>query len=829
MGRVLRWGGAVVALLVVLALLAYGFLKGGAPRLDGEVTLKGLSAPAQVTRDALGVPSVSAANRLDTMRILGYLHAQDRFFQMDLARRVAAGELSDLVGSAALDYDKRQRIFRLREVAKQILSHATPAQAAALQAYTDGVNAGLKTLATWPFEYGLLLRRPQPWRPEDSILVIHTMYFELQSSEDRHESQLAVMRDVLPPPLFHFLSAAGTQWDAPVVGKPMEVPPMPGADVIDLRKARSVASSGQAGRLPYAPRGAGRAVYREQARELAAVAGQPFFESLDGRDADDPSDIGSNNWAVSGAHGAGGHAMVANDMHLGIRVPNTWYRAQWTYPDASMAGGNVTLTGVTLPGVPALVVGSNGHVAWGFTNSYGDWSDLVLLHIDPSDPDRYQTAEGWKHFEHHQEVIRVKRGADATLDVRDTIWGPVLGQDHNGNWRAIHWMAADPAATNLELGDMERAVDVQGAMAVANRAGMPEQNFMTADAGGHIAWTIAGRIPLRQGFDPLVPSYWDRPNTGWVGWLDPAKYPRVVDPTDGRLWTANARVVDGAMLTLIGDGGYDLGARAGQIRDDLHAKESFAAPDLLAIQLDDQAKFLARWRSLLLHLLNPQRVFSHPERAAFRQAVSDWDGRASVGSVGYRLVREFRNQVEDIAMAPLFAACKQADPKFDYHNLAQLEGPLWALVSQQPKNLLDPSYKDWDALMLDAVRKVSDSVTATQQPLSAYTWGARNEVHIRHPLGAAVPSLSHFLDMEPVQLPGDSNMPRVQGRDFGASERMVVVPGHEAEGIFEMPTGQSGWPLSPFYRNSEPAWEKGEATPFLPGKAEHTLELKPED
>jgi penicillin amidase len=791
MKRVLRWSGAVLGLLVVLALLAYGFLKGGAPRLDGEGVLQGLSAPVQVSRDALGMPSISAADRLDAMRALGYLHAQDRFFQMDLARRVAAGELSDLVGSAALDYDKRQRIFRLREVAKQVLERATPTQRAVLQAYTDGVNAGLKALATWPFEYGLLFRRPQPWQPEDSVLVIHTMYFELQSSEDRHDSQLALMRDVLPPPLVHFLAAAGTQWDAPVLGKPLEVPPMPGADVIDLRK--------------------------DPPPKLAFTSD------------DEAADIGSNNWAVSGVHGAGGHAMVANDMHLGIRVPNTWYRAQWSYQDPATPDGRVTLTGVTLPGVPALVVGSNGHVAWGFTNSYGDWSDLVLLHIDPKDPDRYQTAEGWKHFEHHREVIRVKHGTDATLDVQDTVWGPVLGQDHNGNWRAIHWMAADPEATDLELGSLEQARDVQGAMAVANRAGMPEQNFMTADAGGHIAWTIAGRIPLREGYDPLVPSYWDKPGTGWVGWLDPAKYPRVVDPADGRLWTANARVVDGAMLAQIGDGGYDLGARAGQIRDDLHAKDSFAAADLLAIQLDDQAKFLARWRSLLLHLLNPQRVFSHADRAAFRQAVSDWDGRASVDSVGYRLVREFRGQVEDLAMAPLFASCKRADPKFDYHGLAQLEGPLWALVSQQPKNLLDPAYKDWDALMLDGVSKVSDSITATQQPLSAYTWGARNVVRIRHPLSGAVPFLSRFLDVAPVQLPGDSNMPRVQGKDFGASERMVVAPGHEAEGIFEMPTGQSGWPLSPFYRNSEPAWENGTATPFLPGKAEHTLEFRPKD
>lgn len=792
MGRLLRWGGAVLGLVVVLALLGYGFLRGGAPRLDGAVSLKGLSAEVHVTRDGLGMPSIDAANRLDAMRALGFLHAQDRFFQMDLMRRLAAGELSELVGSVAEGTDKQHRLFRLRALAKQQLQQATPVQRAIVQAYTDGVNAGLKALGTWPFEYGLVMRRPRPWVEEDSILVADAMYFDLQSAEDHHESQLALMREVLPPALFRFLSAPGTQWDAPILGKPMETPPFPGADVIDLRKQPSNAS---------------------------AVVDVEEPES---------ADIGSNNWAVSKEHGAGGRAYVANDMHLGIKVPNTWYRAQWTYPDAAMPGGSVTLTGATLPGVPAMVVGSNGHVAWGFTNSYGDWSDLVLLHIDPNDPDQYQTTQGWRHFEHHQELIRVKGGTDVAFEVRDTVWGPVLDQDHDGTWRAVHWMGAQAEGTNLELADMDEARNIQGSMAVANRAGMPEQNFMTADADGHIAWTIAGRIPLRQGFDPLVPSYWDKPGTGWTGWLAPERYPRIVDPVDGRLWTANARVVEGPMLALIGDGGYDLGARAGQIRDDLHKQDVFAAKDLLAIQLDDEARFLSRWRSLLLRFLTPQRLLNHPERVAFREALEKWDGRASVDSVAYRLVREFRNETEDLAMTPLFEACKQADPKFDFHSLSQLEGPLWALVNQQPANLLDPAYKTWDVLMLRGLDQVTARMSVDKNP-GGYTWGERNTVHLRHPLSPFVPSLAHFLDMAPVQLPGDSNMPRVQGVDFGASERMVVSPGHEQDGIFEMPTGQSGWPLSPYYRNSESAWEKGEATPFLPGKAEHTLVFKPKD
>ncbi|MGE5626364.1 MAG: penicillin acylase family protein [Bacillota bacterium] len=788
MGRALKWGGATAGLILIILLAGYGFLRGGAPLLDGQTALAGLSAPVTVTRDSLGAPSIHAANRADAMRALGFLHAQDRFFQMDVLRRVSAGELSELLGSSVLDVDEHTRLFRLRAVAKQVLVRANQPQRQAIQAYTDGVNAGLKALSTWPFEYGLLMKRPKPWQPEDCILVIDAMYLDLQrGGRDRNESDLALMRDLLPAPLFHFLASPGTQWDAPILGKPMETPPIPGPDVVDLRK--------------HPP-------------EKLALLGEAD---------DDSDDIGSNNWAVGKELGDGGRALLANDMHLGLRVPNTWYRAQWTYQDARAPGGGVTVTGVTLPGVPAMVVGSNGHVAWGFTNSYGDWTDLVLLHINPDDPDQYRTADGWRHFEHHRETIHVKGGRDETLEVRDTVWGPVLDQDHNGVTRAVRWMAADPDGTNLELGYMDFAKDVQEAMAVANRAGMPEQNFMTADSGGHVAWTIAGRIPQRTGYDPQFPSYWDSPNTGWTGWLPPEKYPRIVDPADGRLWTANARVVEGPMLALIGDGGYDLGARAMQIRDDLRTRKSFKPADMLAIQLDDEARFLARWRTLLLRVLTPERLAGHPERAEFRRDVENWGGHASVDSVGYRLVRAFRTAAEDAALTPLFAPCIKADPQFGFHALAQLEGPLWALVSQQPANLLDPAYKNWDALLLDSVDKVIGQLSVPGTGLSTRTWGERNTVHIQHPLSTALPSLARFLDMAPAQLPGDSNMPRVQGVDFGASERMVVSPGHEEDSILEMPTGQSAWPLSPYYRNSEPAWERGQAAPFLPGAAEHTL------
>ncbi|MDE2461279.1 MAG: penicillin acylase family protein [Gammaproteobacteria bacterium] len=785
-------GIAIATLIVAIIIAIVIFLHGSAPQLDGTIKLAGLSAPVTVTRDNLGVPSVTAANRVDVARVIGYLHGQDRFFQMDLMRRLAAGELAALVGPGAVKFDERHRLFRLRAVAHKVVAQATSEERAEIQAYADGVNEGLAALKSRPFEYAILRQRPQPWAPEDSVLVIFAMYFDLQDAYDRRASDLALMRDTLPKPLFDFLAAQGTQWDAPIIGPPDATPPIPSSDLVDIR------------RWP-----------RADFQDIADVP--PIEHAL----------IGSNNFAVDAAHSADGHAILANDMHLGLAVPNIWYRAQFNYRAAD--GTLVSATGVTLPGLPIIVAGSNGHVAWGFTNSYGNWVALVNLHLKAGDPDEYLTNAGWRAFTHHQEVIQVAGHKSVSMEVTDTLWGPVIGKDHDGVLRAVHWVAADPTATNAELGDMVDAQNIQQAMAIANRAGIPEQNFLVADSAGHIAWTIAGKIPIRSGYDPDFPAYWDTAGVGWSDWLAPNQYPRIVDPPGGRLWTANARVVNGEMLDQIGNGGYDLGARAQQIRNDLLVRDKFTPADMLAIELDDRALFLAGWRGLLLQLLTLPSLENHPQRAQFLRYVQDWGGQAAVDSVGYRLVRSFRNHVDAVVFSALTAPCKKLDPNFDYGVLSQREGPLWAMVTQQPANLLDLEYKTWNALLLAAVDQVIKDLWVPDSGLATRTWGERNIVRIRQPLSRGLPFLSRWLDMAPVELPGDSNMPRVQGVGFGASERMDVEPADLSKGIFEMPTGQSGYPFSAYYRNSEPAWERGVPTGFLPGAAQHRLVFQPAD
>jgi len=535
---------------------------------------------------------------------------------------------------------------------------------------------------------------------------------------------------------------------------------------------------------------------------------------------------GSNNFAVAGSLTDSGAAMLANDMHLGLRVPNIWFRTRLRYPDPGAPNGLRDVNGVSLPGTPAVIAGSNGQIAWGFTNSYGDWLDWVRVLRDPADPSRYKVPEGWARIESHDERIQVKGKPDTLLKVEDTRWGPIMGKDVDGTPLALAWIGAQPRGYNVELMQLEHMPDVASALNLAPRLGMPPQNLLVADSTGKIGWTIAGNsIPLRANIDPLLPSDWSKPGSGWQGWATPAQYPRIENPAEGRLWTANNRTVDGDALALLGDGGHDLGARAQQIRDDLRAHGRFAPADLLDIQLDNRAVLLTRWQQLLQQTL----ADSHdPALQQLRQLSASWQGRAAVDSVDYRLVRAFRTQVSEVVLAPFAAQVKHRYNDFSWPGENSAEAAAWALIQTQPAQLLDPKYHDWHALLTDAARQVANDLGQQPGGLAARSWGERNRSEINHPLSAALPHwLGRLIDMPDQPLPGDNNMPRVAAPGFGASERLDVAPGHEAQGILEMPGGQSDNPLSPYFGAGHDDWVKGRPTPLLPGPAQHTLTLEP--
>ncbi len=824
--RLLRVGLVLLLVALVsgtgLAWWINALVNGSLPQLDGTIAVEGLTEPVQIERDALGVPTITARNRNDLAFATGFVHAQDRFFQMDLLRRHAAGELSELFGKGALDEDRRMRTHRFRALARRKVGMLGTSHREVLKAYARGVEEGRRSLARPPWEYLLLLREPRPWAEEDSFLILLEMFRVLQLDSVQRKATTGVLYEVLPEQIASFLSPDGTSWDAPLRGGPLLGPPFPGPEVLDLRRRPAAFDP-----LPPVPPPLKKAV--------GLHAGEGPFEVERAR-------WGSNNWAVAGKHTTHGGAIVANDMHLWLMAPGLWYRAAFVWPARDGRRDN-RMFGATLPGAPAMVVGSNTHLAWGFTNTEGDWADLIVLEpASPGDPELYRTPYGARRIEKVREVLKVRGGRDVEHVVESTIWGPIFDRDHCGRKRALRWVAHEAEAINLDLMGLETARTLEEALDVANRAGLPAQNFVVADAKGGIAWTVVGRLPRRVGlgpdkarFDGRRPLSWaEYGGPRWEGWYEPQDYPRIVNPPEGRLWTANNRAVDEPHLSRIGRGNYDVGARAMQIRDALRARPRVSEADMLAIQLDNRALFLSRWQTLLLQVLRPGE---DAQREALRREVTFWGGRAAIDSVGYRVVRRFRHHVHERVLNALTAPCRRVAPGFHYVNLGpNVEDAVWELITRRPAHLVPPPYVSWDDLLSDSVEGVRKDVENTMAgwdfdgALRRYTWGRANYVKVHHPFSTASSSLANWLhlDMPGEPMPGDpSNMPRIQSPRDGASQRMAVSPGREEEGYFHVPAGQSGHPRSKHYRDGHAAWARGRGTPFLPGRAAYELELVP--
>lgn len=755
--------------------------------LSGEAVLPGLSQPARVESDALGVPSIRASDRNDAMRVLGYLHARDRFFQMDLMRRKSAGRLAEIFGSTAVELDKRQRVYGFEQVARKVVENLPTDQARLLTAYTAGVNAWLARETVPPPELLALHVAPEAWRPEDSLLVALGM-FQTLNGQEQDERMLTVMEHALPADLTAFLTPDQGPYTSTLTGggdshRPLR--PLPLQAWTDLLAKSSSLALAQAGSV-------------------------------------DPDQLiaGSNNWAVAGTRTRDGRAIVANDMHLPLGIPNIWYRAAWRY-----AGRE--LTGLTLPGLPMLVTGSNGRIAWGFTNIDADLLDLVRLELNPDNPDQYRTADGWRSFETRRETLRVKGGEDITLELKQTVWGPVAAAPLLGQPVALHWTALDAAAVDLNLSGMDGVDTLEQAMALFNRTGAPPQNVALADKDGHIAWTYMGRFPLRQGFDGAVSRSWSDGAVGWDGFIPSNELPRVIDPPAGYLATANNRTLGKGYPHVIGHN-YANGYRAWRINERMKSLSRATEADMLDVQLDTRSELFDFYRDLALELLGEEE---EPLLRQAQVAISAWNGRMDADSRGIPLLIGYRKKLAETVFAPVITRGRRLDPQFNYA-WREMEAPLRDLLSaRDARTLPNPRYGDWRGLMrqtlLDSARELQ--ARFPDIPLDQLTWGRANRIVVRHPFSTKLPGpLADWLNMEAFDSPGCAGFcVRVSTDAHGASERMAISPNHPEDGILHMPGGQSGHPLSSHYRDQQTAWRDGKPLPFMPGPSRARLDLMP--
>jgi len=769
--------GLVLALVVSL----YAVLAASLPRRSGEAPVPGLGAPVAVALDDRAIPTVRAASFLDALRAQGYLHAQERFFQMDLLRRQSAGELAELFGERALDADRAQRPFRYRTHARELLAALPPEQLAWVDAYTEGVNAGLADFRARPPEYWLVGGAPREWLPEDSVLVALTFYTALSTNHVFERAQ-GVMHAVLPPPLYEFLTPSTSRFDRPVLGATPADPTggyvplaLPGPDVVDLRTQRSP--------VPH-----------DRRRVETSLVG-----------------AASNNWAVDASRGADGRAIVANDPHLALRLPTTFYRVELEWP------GRV-LRGASIPGLPGVLIGANDDVAWGATNSNADQSDWVVVDVDPADPNRYLTPDGFVPFTTAVETIAVAGGRTVSIETRATRWGPVVAEDWRGRPLALHATWLEPRGLDFGILRLAEATDVESASVILARWAGPAQNWMLADRAGEIAWVVNGPLPRRVGFDGSRPESLADGSRGWQGRLPP---PGAIGGRDGAMFTANSRTLPPERADAVSRM-WIRPLRAKRIDELLAEQRTLDEGDFLAMQLDTRAEGFEQMRATILEVIAPDDP--EPRLQHARALAEQWNGNADLDQGAFRMLQAYYSVLLERTLAPLMQPAIEADPGFVYR-WPLADEALRRLLDERPAHLVTSEYAGWPAFLRQVLLDTLETIE--EEDAIDTEWAHVNVLDVAHPLASGLGPLAARLRLPRVALPGSFISVRVTAPTYGAVLRMAVAPGAPENGVLEIPGGQSGHFLSAHFRDQLPDWVEGAAAPFLAGEPVAAFTLTP--
>lgn len=757
-----------------------------APEIEtARAAIPTLAAPVEIDLDGVDIPTIRAVTLVDAVRAQGWIHARERFLQMDLARREPAGELGQLLPQAAM-LDVAAANLGLRAIAEQAVAKLPAAHRALLEAYAEGVNAQL-ALAK-PFEYQLLKAPCAPWTPADSMLVQVSMARYLDMSDDIDRARTPLYR-AFGDEVAAFLTSGRGALDMTVDGSPSPSPAaIPAATALDLRSARGASAD-------------------------PAAATKP---------AETP---GSNAFAVAGSRTRDGRAMVGNDMHLALMAPNFWYRV-----DLAWDGGR--LIGLSLPGVPAIVQGTNGSVAWGFTNLTADLADVIMVEGDPATPGHYLTAAGPKPFA--KRTVTIGSGAGATqVEVLSTEFGPVVGTLREGQFIAVRSPILLDGAIDFGLFEMADATTLEDALACARRWKGPPQNVLVASADGRIGWTISGALPLRTRATRRMIDWRDA--EPWRGTIPMDEKPTIIDPSSGILTSGNQLPIapTGALSAVLG-GDEAHGDRAYRLRELLAGRSDWDEAALHQAQLDVRSPRLVRWRDAIMAALGNAEL---PELAnAARAELAGWDGEVTVSSSAPVLLDAFRR-----AMSGDFAGWLAATPagkrealKPEDARAALDDEALLRIIESRPVHLVagigDDAWRlhtaAWLARAAESSRATPSKAAAADAPAPVFaTRGERNRLAMRHPAADALGAAARLAEMPKAPLPGHPTCVRVQTPGFGASQRSVVSPARIEDAVLVTPGGQSGLPTSPHFRSLHSWWQDGKPYPLLPGAPKRRVAL----
>lgn len=771
----------LVLLVVVLAVGARWYVGRAEADPSRDAVLAGLGAEVEVWRDSLGVPHVWAKDEADLFRAVGYVHAQDRLWQMELFRRVAEGRMAEILGPQLVDTDRFLRTLGMGRAAGFTELTLDPESRRLLQAYADGVNAWIDHHpGPLPPEFLALRFRPEHWTVRNTLAIGKVMAWDLADWNVGLDVQRAI--DAVGPQLAADVAPFYPEWGATILGADAQwagkggapaTPPSVPAITTPAAPADSSAKQ-SAVPLPRVP-------------ELALAL-------LDGVSASNAS----NSWVIGGSRTRSGKPILANDTHLALRAPSLWYLG-------AIHGGGIEATGMMIPGVPIIVIGHSKRVAWGYTNAMVDDVDFFVEQVDPADSTRYRTPEGWAAFETRPETIQVKGTAPVVQHVRITRHGPVLSDVEDrvaGKVLAMRWTAHDPSNEMTAMMGMNRAMNAQDFMQAIRAFNNPHQNVIFADVDGVIGYWMGGRVPIRRGGDGVLPVPGWTGEGDWTGYLSFDQHPHALNPADGFIVTANNRQVAES-------GGYPHRItsnwaepyRAMRIREMVSAGRDLTAADVARQQMDVRDGMALRYRAFAV------RAAELAGNSAAAAALRAWPGDASVDShaaaLFYVWIEKLRRRISDDE----FRGKPVYFPRTALERVLDRNGGAW--VDDVTTSKVETLDEQLAAAMRDAIEAVGTK-----------TWGELHVTEINHPLGvSAVLDRSLRLNIGPFPNGGAGNTVNVAGYSgrnlpfvnaYGPSQRHVVDMGDvDGQGGFVIPTGQSGLPTSRHYRDQTPMWRTG--------------------
>jgi len=806
--RIWRILGRVLVIILFLALAAVVWLttiaRSALPELDGAISVPGISGPVSVIRDGHGVPTIEAATLDNLLIAQGYVTAQDRLFQMDLMRRAAAGELSEIVGNIAVKHDRQQRILGLRAQAEKGLQTASAEDREQFGAYARGVNAFIDTHRNrLPLEFRLLHYAPRPWTTQDSLVIAHQMIETLNTFP-----RAALVREKVLAKLGPELTA-----DLYVNSSWRDHPPTAPAPALDVAPPET----------QNAPAGAVSSLFQEAAPPaLLQPFLQPFFQ--DG----DPVPLGSNNWVVSGAHTVSGKPLLSNDMHLGHQMPNLWY-------EAHLRSGDFDVAGVTLPGYPFVIVGHNRRLAWGFTNIGPTVTDAYIESFNPSG--QYLTPDGWKDPEVRREVIHVKGAGDVTVDVQLTRHGPIVSDLVPGETRkiALRWTLYD--GVRNPFFQIDSAQNWEQFRRGFSEFDAPGQNVVYADVDGNIGYQATGKVPIRASGDGSLPVDGSNNAHEWKGYIPFEKLPSVFNPPSGFIGTANARITTDKYPYSISVE-WEAPWRTDRIYRVLGSGRKFAASDMLALETDIHSEldhFVAdKLVYAVAHAKNPS---AQAKQAA--DILRQWSGQMSADSAAPTIASRARVELKRMLLEPRLGAAppdsaQQAEDAstLSWKSYRWMMETVWLenVLSHQDARWLPSNYSNYDDLLAAAVEEV---VKRAPPDLNSWKWGPENSVTIQNPVLGRIPFIRRWTGPGEVPQSGSGYTVKAAGRDYGPSERFTADLSNLDASTLNVVTGESGNFLSPNYMDQWKAWYTGYTfvLPFsktaVENAAAHRLMLEP--